>query len=140
MDLWLPPGETGQVRLASYNAPEFAANCSHLRPLHNQKENFQRVDAYLEALKREFDFLETRERDFYEVNAKLSKITLELGTEPKENEKPPLTTVLLGAFNYADTFKYLDRYQDYVDFDKQVEILDMFAVLYDFTWVSRRKK
>lgn len=105
-----------------------------------KKENFQRVDAYLEALKREFDFLETRERDFYEVNAKLSKITLELGTEPKENEKPPLTTVLLGAFNYADTFKYLDRYQDYVDFDKQVEILDMFAVLYDFTWVSRRKK
>lgn len=105
-----------------------------------KKENFQNFDLYLKALTREFDLLESRERDFYEVNAKLGKITLELGTENKENESPPLTTVLLGAFNYADTFKYLDRYQDYVDFDKQVEILDMFAVLYDFTWVSRRKK
>lgn len=106
------------------------------------RANFQRVDVYIQKLLEEFNPQETKERDLYEVNSKLGKITLELGTaqDEPERENPPLTTVVLESFNYSDTFKYLDKYQDYIDFDRQVEILDMFAVLYDFTWVSRRHK
>lgn len=107
-----------------------------------RRANFQRVDVYIQKLLEEFNPQETKERDLYEVNSKLGKITLELGTaqDEPERENPPLTTVVLESFNYSDTFKYLDKYQDYIDFDRQVEILDMFAVLYDFTWVSRRHK
>lgn len=144
-DSWIMGSHS--VKLVKYDL--LLTMLQHLQPLVNiygrflpKKENTKRTELYLTRLTEEFDLLETRERDLYEVNAKLSKIMLELGTNPEDHkkEKPPLTTVSLGAFNYADTFKYLDRYQDYIDFDKQVEILDMFAVLYDFTWVSRRGK
>lgn len=105
-----------------------------------RKDNFARVEIYMLRLAQEFNVLETREHDLYEVNSKIDKITLELAAALENDPHPPLTTLKPEAFNYADTFKYLDVYQDYIDFDKQVEILEIFAVLYDFTWVSRRTK
>lgn len=94
-----------------------------------KKDNFARVNFCLGKLSEVFDLLQHRERDASEVTAKLNDFSI------KEE-----LTVVLEKFNYAETFKFFDKDHDYIDFDKQVEIIDLFNLLYDTTWVYRRKK
>lgn len=91
-----------------------------------KKDNFQRTQRCLGQLTAAFDLRENRERDLYEVHSKLQKINV--------NDEPAAHT--RSAFNYVSTFKYLQDYADYSDFDKPAEMVDMFELLFDYVWVK----
>lgn len=94
-----------------------------------RKDNFSRVEACFNSLAEKFNLLDPHELDFDKVTEKLNELSL----LSDENQAP--TKLELSKFNYAETFKYLDAYRDYIDFEKQIEIVDIFNLLYDNTWV-----
>lgn len=97
-----------------------------------RKGNFARVESSFQSLGEKFDMTSHRELDLSEVTAKLNELSL-----LSDDEVTP-TLLQLSKFNYAETFKYLDKYHDYIDFEKQVEILDIFNLLYDNKWVQKK--
>lgn len=99
-----------------------------------RKDNFARVEFTFQSLGEKFDISSHRELDPSEVTAKLNELSLLNDDE----FTPPL--LQLSKFNYAETFKYLDKYHDYIDFEKQMEILDIFNLLYDNKWVPLKVK
>lgn len=95
------------------------------------KENFKRVESTFKTLSEKFDLLQHRERDPEEVRAILNELSI------LSEDSPSLTTVNDDAFNYASTLKYVDRHQDYIDFEKQVEIVEIFNLLFSTNWIRK---
>lgn len=93
-----------------------------------KRENFPRVEKCFASLAEKFDLLDTRELNYDDVTVKLNELSL------LSDEEPTVTNLDISNFNYAETFKYLDKYHDYNDFDKEVEIVDVFNLLYDNDW------
>lgn len=93
-----------------------------------KRENFPRVEKCFASLAEKFDLLDTRELNYDDVTVKLNELSL------LSDEEPNVTNLDISKFNYAETFKYLDKYHDYNDFDKEVEIVDVFNLLYDNDW------
>lgn len=98
-----------------------------------KKDNFKRVEKCLSTLAAEFDLEDAKERDSSEVARKLSELST-VG-----DEVAAFSGIQMRLFNYAATFKYLDKYNDYDDFDRQAEVIEIFGLLYDTTWVHRKK-
>lgn len=96
-----------------------------------KKNNFSRVQSTLNKLSETFDLQENRERDDSEVRAVLNNLSI-LSTEDTT-----LTTLHVDDFNYAGTFKYVSKFQAYVDFEKQIEIIDMFNLVFENNWIPR---
>lgn len=97
-----------------------------------RRDNFPRVEACFASLAEKFDLLDTRELDYDDVTVKLNELSL------LSDDEPSVTTLDLTKFNYAETFKYLDEYRDYIDFEKEVEIIDIFNLLFDNEWTPQR--
>lgn len=136
-DFWL----LGSHVAKSVNFDLFYEILQHYEYLHAlfdkyiiKKDNFASVESCFESLAEKFDILSHRELDINEVTVKLNELSL-----LNDDEFTP-TLLHLNKFNYAQTFKYLDKYQDYIDFEKQVEILDIFNLLYDNKWVPTKMK
>lgn len=131
-DFWL----LGSHVVKSINSDLFYEILQHYQSLHAlfdkyiaRKDNFERIEACFHSLAEKFNSLDPREQDIGEVTAKLNELSL------LRDEQPTPTVLDFSKFNYAETFKYLDKYQDYIDFEKQVEIVDIFNLLYDNKWV-----
>ncbi|SGZ55956.1 CIC11C00000004535 [Sungouiella intermedia] len=136
-DFWL----LGSHVAKSVNFELFYQMLQHYLSLHGlfvkyitKKHNFAKVASTFESLTEEFDLLSTKELNIDEVTVKLNKLSL-----LNEDEFAP-TVLQMNKFNYAETFKYLDKYHDYIDFEKQVEIVDIFNLLYDNKWVEQKKE
>lgn len=89
-----------------------------------KKENFKRVENSLDKLQEKFALDEHRERSETEVQSKLNELTL------LQDSKPEITAVVASDFNYAETFKYLEALADYIDFDKQTEVITAIDFMY----------
>lgn len=104
-----------------------------------RKDKFPRVVLCVEQLQREFDLDENRERDLYEVELKLGRISINADTGTATGTATGEATTA-GAFNYVSTLRYLDGTSGWGQWDRPRDVMDMFSLLLDYVWVSRRRK
>ncbi|OBA21546.1 hypothetical protein METBIDRAFT_40875 [Metschnikowia bicuspidata var. bicuspidata NRRL YB-4993] len=93
-----------------------------------RKKNFGRVERAFLQLKEKISSVSDREISDSEVTRILNELSL------LDEENMQLTTITIDRFNYAETFKYLDR--DYEDFSKQRELMKTFISIFETDWVG----
>ncbi|EEQ38326.1 hypothetical protein CLUG_02452 [Clavispora lusitaniae ATCC 42720] len=92
-----------------------------------KRDNFARVTQCLQDIGEKLSVNESRERDMNEVTKLLEELSSLSNVE---------STVRIEKYNYAATFKYFDKYQGYIDFEKQTELIEIFILVYGNTWTS----
>lgn len=93
-----------------------------------KRDNFDRVSICFAKLGETFDMTIVHTSDVSEIKESLTALLL------ATQQNSDLTHADLGKFNHADTFKFLDKRQGYVDFQKQSELIEIFGLLYSNNW------
>lgn len=93
-----------------------------------KRENFGRVSECFHQLGESFDMKAMHNNDPNEIKEALNSLVL------VSQPKPDLTHLDFAKFNHADTFKFLDKKQGYIDFQKQTELIEIFRLLYGNNW------
>ena len=98
-----------------------------------KKTNFKRIERAFAGFKEKLALVKTEVHPS-DVTRILNELSLFV------DEGSASTTISIEANNYAETFKYLDKYRDYEDFAKQRELVDAFVSVLETDWVGERNK
>ncbi|GEQ67784.1 hypothetical protein JCM33374_g1449 [Metschnikowia sp. JCM 33374] len=105
-----------------------------LQPLFDKfvlkKVNFFRVGKTFVNFNEKLASIPNKEIDANDVTKLLNELSL------LREESSQLTTINMESFNYAETFKYFDKYRDYEDFDKQQDLIAGFISMFETDWVG----
>ncbi|KAF8004100.1 hypothetical protein HF325_001548 [Metschnikowia pulcherrima] len=97
------------------------------------KTNFKRIERAFAGFKEKLASVKTEVHPS-DVTRILNELSLFV------DEGSASTTISIEANNYAETFKYLDKYRDYEDFARQRELVDAFVSVLETDWVGERNK
>lgn len=93
-----------------------------------KRDNFTRLADCFYELGKTFDLTLTRDRDLSEVE------NLLLGLLSATRRNPKSAAVNFANFNYAETFKLLNKKRGFTEIQKLTEIIELFGLLFSNDW------
>lgn len=111
----------------------------HRESLENCFEKFITKTSNFQYVKKAFAAMKSRSEGKAELRPEEITNLINDLTIYNEDKADYKASIDLGEFNYAETFKYLDSFRSYEDFEKQTELLRIFALMFDHTWANTGK-